>query len=105
MQLIDTVMFAAYTFICFMGAFVNYNVRYNQWNSNLTFCISFLLMFWINYSTRNMKLDLVKINAYTDIICSMSYYIVYFMCGIPISTIQWIGIFIILIGLILINHQ
>lgn len=96
-------MLVLYTTLCGMSSFIAYNIRYNGWNSNLSFVGSLLLLIWSNFAIKKMDLSLIKINSYTDILCSMTYYIVYFLCGAEISPMQWIGISIMVIGLIVIN--
>ena len=104
MQTIDIVMLTVYTALCCMSSYIAYNIRHNGWDSNISFVGSLFLVIWSNFAIRKMQLDLIKINSYTDILCSMTYYIVYFLCGAAISPTQWIGISVMLLGLIIINH-
>jgi len=97
-------MLTLYTSLCCLSSYIAYNIRHNGWDSNLTFCGSLLLVIWTNFAIRKMELSLVKINSYTDILCSMTYYMVYFLCGAAITPVQWIGIAVMLLGLIIINQ-
>ena len=105
MKYIDVVILALYTFLCCFNACLAYNIKHNEWNSNLSFLMSFVFALWTNFYLKNLNLSLVKFSTYTDIICFTSYYIVYFLCGIPITTQQLLGIGIMLIGLLIANFN
>jgi drug/metabolite transporter (DMT)-like permease len=100
----DLFICIAYALCCIAASYVLVGVKKGilwPWSSIFTSMIS---MFIWSLATRKTSLSLVQISALFDVVGAVAYFVGFALMGETITLIQWIGIFLLIFSLHLINR-
>ena len=99
-----TILILFLTFIsCFLGAYISHGISHGTlhpiyiWVFNPIHTILWLSL--LLYSKQN----LISAAAWFDVVVALGYFVTFIYLGTPINFTQYIGIFLLLLGLYLIN--
>lgn len=103
MQKIDIILLNLFFFICIFSTYINYLVRYQDWNRWLTFLPSFFFMFFFSYAAKYSKMPLCKFSAWSNSIGAFTGILVMHYLGEKINLTQSFGVVLLCLGLYIIN--
>jgi hypothetical protein len=99
-----TVLILFLTFLsCFLGAYISYRISHGTLSAVYIWLFNPIhTVLWLSlllYSKQN----LISAAAWFDVVVALGYFVTFIYLGTPITITQIIGIFLLLIGLYLIN--
>jgi len=94
---------SAYAVICAISAWVTLSVRSKtlpSWSTLFSSVVS--MMIW-SLAVKRSTLSLVQLSALFDVVGCLAYFTGYVLCGESVTSIQWVGIFLMIFAIYLIN--
>lgn len=70
-----------------------------------TFAAGIITMILWYALVKYSNISLVRVSAWYDVSTTLGYFSGYAMWGLTVSPLQWLGVFLLITGLILVNHQ
>ena len=102
---LDYIAVTLYGLICVLSSIVGVKVRKENWPVWTTTITSVGNMLVWTYVTKNSQLPLVNLSALYDVVGALAYFVGFAIFGEAISPIQWVGIFMMIFSLYLINSH
>ena len=101
----DSVLIIINTLICLGGAWVCVQIRSGNFAASTALISGVTTMVVWMLLVRNAKMPLVTASAWYDVTQALGYFVGFMICGEHISSTQWLGILLLLIGLALVNFH
>ena len=101
--MINIIIVAYYILACFVGCYLNIQVRQNNLPVYATIIGNLLFMFGWMVSIKTSNLDLPKLTALVNVTITFGYFFGLAYFGERIIFSQWIGVCFLIAGIILIN--
>lgn len=105
MGYLDWIAVFLYGIICVLSSIVGVKVRRDNWPVWTPMVASILNMFVWAYVLKHSKMPLVNLSALYDVVGALAYFVGFVIFGETISPIQWVGIFMMIFSLYLINSH
>lgn len=101
--MMDVILALLNIVICLGGAWVCTQVQQQQLPMITTAASGILTMLVWMFTVRYTQLTLVAASACYDVATAMGYFVGFALCGQHISIVQWVGVVLLMVGLLLIN--
>jgi drug/metabolite transporter (DMT)-like permease len=101
----DLLAICLYGLVCVFSSIIGVKIRQQNWPVWSTMVTSMINMTIWTWVTKHSKMPLVNLSALYDVVGALAYFVGFAIYGEVITTIQWVGIFLMIFSLYLINSH